>query len=182
MKKIFLLIVFVISSSLFSQQEKLQKQFKVDFNFMGLGFSYEVPLSEKWVVDLSAGVGGGYRINNGFKATWVFNSHLASYFKSEFKRYYNREKRRKKGKRDINNSGSYIAFQTKYNSRRFSLSKITAPLDNALLNEVHWGVQRPFDERWLFNFHAGVGYAIDLNSSQGSLYPALGVKFSYKIF
>ena len=182
MKKVFLLITLITISNLFSQEESLEKQFKTDFNFLGIGISYEIPLSEKWTVDLSSGVGGGYRIGSGFSAEWILNSQLAGYLKSEFKYYYNREKRQKKGKKTINNSGNYIAIQTKYNSKRFSLSETDLPLENALLNEIHWGIQRSFDENWLFNLHLGIGYARDLDFKDSSVYPAVGIKFSYKLF
>ena len=182
MKKIFFLVAFISLGNLFSQENKLQKQFKTDFNFLGIGLSYEIPLSEKWNVDLSTGIGGGYRIGNGFAAEWVINSSPAAYLKSEFKYYYNREKREKKGKNNLNNSGNYIAFQTKYNTKRFSISRIELPLENALLNEIHWGIQRSLGGNWLFNFHAGLGYARDLDFSNGIVYPSLGIKFSYKLF
>jgi hypothetical protein len=182
MKKFFLLIALITINNLFSQEESLVKQFKTDFNFLGIGLSYEIPLSEKWTVDLSSGVGGGYRIESGFAAEWILNSPLAGYLKSEFKYYYNREKREKKGKKNINNSGNYFAFQTKYNSRRFSLSETELPLENALLSEIHWGIQSSLGENWLFNFHLGIGYARNLDFSNSSIYPAVGIKFSYKLF
>jgi len=53
MKKVFLLVALISIGNLFSQESKLQKQFKTDFNFLGIGLSYEIPLSEKWTVDLS---------------------------------------------------------------------------------------------------------------------------------
>jgi hypothetical protein len=182
MKKVFLLVALISIGNLFSQKGKLQKQFKTDFNFLGIGLSYEIPISEKWTVDLSSGVGGGYRVGNDLTVEWAFNSSVAAYLKSEFKYYYNREKRERKGKNNFNNSGNYIAFQTKYNTKRFSLSKTELPLENALLNEIHWGIQRSLGGNWLINFHTGIGYARDLDFSDGSIYPALGIKLSYKIF
>jgi hypothetical protein len=176
-------VALISIGNLFSQESKLQKQFKTDFNFLGIGLSYEIPISEKWTVDLSSGVGGGYRVgNDGLTVVLPFNSSVAAYLKSEFKYYYNREKRERKGKNNFNNSGNYIAFQTKYNSKRFSLSKNKIPLENTLLNEIHWGVQRSLGGNWLFNFHTGLGYARGLDFSNGAIYPTLGIKFSYKLF
>lgn len=63
MKKQILIIaiLFLGTNTIFSQEnsQTLQKQFKLDFNFMGAGISYEIPLAKKWKVDLSAGIGGG---------------------------------------------------------------------------------------------------------------------------
>jgi hypothetical protein len=47
-------VALISIGNLFSQESKLQKQFKTDFNFLGIGLSYEIPLSEKWTVDLSS--------------------------------------------------------------------------------------------------------------------------------
>lgn len=184
MKKIvltFLSIVFLSFSS-FSQQKEFEKLFKVDYSFLGLGIAYEIPLAKKWTVDLSTGIGGGYRVNNGFTAEWVLNSSPSVYLKSEFKYYINREKRFKKGKNNDNNAGNYWAFQTKFATERISETYRNIPLNNVLLNEIHWGIQRSLSENWLFNTHFGIGYARDFTFNSGTLYPAIGLKFSYIIF
>jgi len=184
MKKqiLILAILFLGINTIFSQEktQTLQKQFKLDFNFMGAGVSYEIPLAEKWTVDLSAGIGGGSTNSKSF--VWVLNASPAMYLKSEFKYIYNREKRTKKGKNNNNNSGNYLALQTKYTSKRFSESKTEAPLRNTLLTEIHWGMQRSLGDKWLFNVHFGLGVFRDLDFNDGALYPALGLKFSYILF
>ena len=100
MKKQILIIVilFLGANTIFSQENdiELQKQFKIDFNFMGSGVSYEIPLAKKWTVDLSIGIGGGSTSGNDF--VWILNSSPALYLKSEFKYIYNRDKRRGKVK------------------------------------------------------------------------------------
>ncbi len=47
------------------------------------------------------------------------------------------------------------------------------------LANVHWGIQRPLSDKWILNAHAGAGYAKDLGSIFGTVYPALELKFSY---
>jgi hypothetical protein len=184
MKKIIYLFTLLFIGNLFAQEESLEKQFKLEFNFISTGISYEIPINKKFLLDISAGVGGGYRFNDGFSAEWIFNSPLAAFGKTELKYYYNRSKREKKGKINLNNSGNYIAFQTKYNSRRFSIANDSSiePLNSVLLNEIHWGLQRSLGTNWLFNFHLGFGLARDFDFSKNSIYPALGLKFSYKLF
>jgi hypothetical protein len=184
MKKLLLALTLsiVFISSSFSQEEPLKKMFKTDFNFSGLGFSYDIPIAEKWTVDLSAGIGAAHRANNGLNVEWILNEVPAAYFKSEFKYYYNREKRFKQGKNNANNSGNYWAFQSKYATERFSEPNIFSNSSTVLLNEVHWGMQRSLGGNWLFNTHFGLGYARDFTFDSGSIYPAIGIKFSYKIF
>ncbi|WP_445748745.1 hypothetical protein [Polaribacter sp.] len=177
-KLIYLLMLFVLN--LFSQEESLENQFKLEYNLLGVGVSYEIPISEKFLIDFGAGVGGG--VDNAESYVWDFNSSLAAYFKGEFKYLYNREKRLKKGKSLENNAGNYIAFQTKYFTGRFSEIDIFNPLNRAILNEFHWGLQRSLGGNWLFNFHIGFGFLRNIDEDYNLLSPALGLKFSYKLF
>lgn len=180
MKKVICLLIFCCSVSFFSQEETLRKQFKAEFNFLGIGASYELPISEKWVLDAGIGFGGGVDTNDGY--VWEFNSSLAFYSKAEIKYYYNRKKRQKKGKNNSNNAGNYFAIQTKYFSKRFSETENIEPLTNSLLTEIHWGLQRSLGDKWLFNFHVGLGALRKLDEDRGLLSPAIGLKFSYKLF
>ncbi|WP_088324631.1 hypothetical protein [Polaribacter tangerinus] len=179
MKKITYLLIFT-TINIFSQQEELQNQFKLEYNLLGVGASYELPISENWLLDVGVGVGGGVDADNGY--VWQFNSNLAFYFKGEMKYYYNREKRVKKNKNNINNAGNYFALQTKYFTRRFSPSEDFIPLQNSLLTEVHWGLQRSLGGYWLFNFHVGLGVLRNLENNTGIMSPSIGLKFSYKLF
>lgn len=180
-KSLFLtVILFVFSFSNFAQEESLENQFKLEFNFLGIGAGYELPISEKWLLDVGVGVGGG--VDFGDSYVWEFDSSLAAYIKSEIKYYYNRERRTKKNKNNINNSGNYFGLQTKYFSQRFSKDPAIVPLSNSLLTELHWGLQRSLGDNWLFNFHVGLGVLRILDENRGLMSPALGVKFSYKLF
>lgn len=179
--------IFLVSFSTFSQENtNLKSLFKTDFNFSGLGISYEVPLAKKWTVDLSTGIGASYRVSNGMEANWIINKAPSAYFKSEFKYIYNREKRFKDGKNNSNNSGNYWAFQTKYTTKRFSEAVGEKPGNNVLMNEVHWGMQRSLGGNWLLNVHFGLGFAKDFDTPKWldstTIYPAVGLKFSYVIF
>ncbi|TPE40259.1 hypothetical protein [Pontibacter mangrovi] len=162
---------------------------KLEAGLQGIGVGYELPFSSKWSVNLSAGLGGGYSIEknsyaNGFHSTFILNEPVA-YFRSELKYTYNRQKRIEKGKPVLNNAGNYVAFQTKYaTSRVFGRSDwgfVNEPLNKTLLNEVHWGMQRPLGQRFLYNLHLGIGYARDFNYRNSQLYPAAGLQFAYVI-
>lgn len=179
MKKNFFALLLFVTSSIISQ-EYLEDQFKLEYNLLGVGVSYEAPISEKFLIDLGAGVGGGVAGTRSY--TWEFNSSLAAYFKGELKYMYNREKRLKKGKNMENNSGNYIAFQTKYFTRRFSENTNFEPLNRAILNEFHWGLQRSMGGNWLFNFHVGLGFLRNIDDDYNLVSPAIGLKFSYKLF
>lgn len=190
MKNKLLLATFIctfLSATMFSQENgKLEKMFKADFNFAGIGVAYELPLSKKWSVDLSTGIGAAANAVNSYEVKWNLAKSPAAYFKSEFKYNYNIEKRFKKGKNTINNSSNYWGIQTKYITPKFNEDDYAVVDHNVLATEFHWGLQRSLGGNWLFNFHVGLGYAVDFdlgeNDTSSNLYPALGLKFSYKIF
>jgi hypothetical protein len=79
------------------------------------------------------------------------------------------------------NSGNYIGLRVKYTTRGISESP---QVWDALLFNAHWGMQRAIGTRWTLNTHFGAGYAVDavdLNNSEGTIYPALDLKFSYRL-
>ena len=130
-------------------------------------------------VDLSAGLGGGYDISfQDFTYNWnILNPAL--YIIVNPKYYYNRNKRIAKGKSVLLNSGNYIGLAIKYTTRGIGED---SEVWDALLFNLHWGIQRAVGKRWTLNAHAGGGYAVDatdLSNSSGTFYPALDVRFSY---
>ena len=84
-----------------------------------------------------------------------------------------------KGKPANLNAGNYIGIRVKYTTKGISES---SSVRDALLFNAHWGMQRGIGKRWTMNAHFGAGYALDatdLNNSEGTIYPALDLKFSY---
>ncbi|WP_439882762.1 hypothetical protein ACSX1A_06235 [Pontibacter sp. MBLB2868] len=171
------------------QSTELVSITKLEVGLHGIGVGYEVPFSDKWSINLSAGLGGGYSIDknsyaNGFNSTFILNEPVA-YFRSEFKYTYNRDKRATKSKSLLNNAGNYIALQTKYTTARVfennEWNQLNNPLNRTLLNEVHWGMQRPLGQKFLYSFHLGLGYATDFDFKNSQLYPAAGIQFAYVI-
>lgn len=172
-----------------AQSTELVSMTKLEVGLHGIGVGYEIPFSHKWSVNLSAGLGGGYSIDknsyaNGFNSRFILNEPVA-YFRSEFKYTYNRDKRASRTKSLLNNAGNYIAFQTKYTTARVfesgEYNQINDPLNRTLLNEVHWGMQRPLGQKFLYNLHLGLGYAADFDFNNSQLYPAAGLQFAYVI-
>lgn len=190
MKKNFLLLAFFIftfhavaQTTENTESIELERILKLELGLQGIGVGYEFPLSEKWSVNLSAGLGGGYSVYaSSFRSTFVINQPVA-YSRSEFKYIYNRRKRLSKSKSILHNTGNYLALQTKYTTRRVfggtTWDEITDPLNRTLLNEIHWGIQRPLGQKFIFNSHIGFGYAADFDFNDGQVYPAAGVQFAY---
>lgn len=183
MKIIFTCLTLLSCTFLFAQKNstdtRLENLFKSDLGFRGIGVSYEPRLGKKINIDLAAGLGGGYDIwTNSFTYEWqIFNP--AIYIVVNPKYYYNREKRLAKGKPISRNAGNYFGLAIKYTTPNVGESTYVY---DALLFNLHWGIQRPVGKRWTFNTHAGVGYATDasdLSNTGGTIYPAMDLRFAY---
>jgi hypothetical protein len=157
-------------------ETKLSSLAKFDVGLQGIGFTYEPKISDKIIIDLSGGAGGGYDISEGSITYDVLKP--AFYFSLAPKYFYNIQSRIKKGKKTQLNSGNYIGVRIKYVT---PLDQKTALIRNSILTNVHWGIQRSLGYHWLFNSHIGVGYAQDIDYRFGTIYPSLDFIFSYII-
>ena len=180
MRKTFLcsfVFLFVLNS--FAQNSQLRPLTKLDIGFQGAGFGFERRLFPAATIDLSAGVGGGYEILPQDFTYSVNPSDVAGYLSVTPKFYYNVKKRSGAGKTTSFNSGNYFGLRIKYATKSFSEN---GEGEDALLFNVHWGIQRVISKRWTINTHVGIGYAIDasdLNKPSGAFYPSIGFNFSY---
>lgn len=164
---------------------KLSSLAKFDLGGQGIGLTYEARLSNKMTSDISAGLGGGHDIGEGFFE--INYGYPAFYFSLTPKYFYNRQKRIDKGKATLFNSGNYLGLRFKFvaaNSRRvdtYGNSSLNV-YRNSILGNLHWGIQRAMGQHWTFNFHIGAGYAEDIDYGFGTIYPAIDFKFSYVFF
>ncbi len=152
---------------------------KAEFNFLGVGLNYEIPVSHGLTLDSGFGFSGGASIlNNKIKFKYRENFLNPSfYIKSELKYYYNRYVRIAKKLPTRNGEGSYFGIQNKFLSQRLFDSK--SRLSNVMLYEFHWGIQRNLYPDFLFNFHVGIGHSYDFTTKGNTFYSAFGVKVSY---
>lgn len=189
MKKIILLTSFVgLMHHSFGQTTKpattLSGLAKVDLGLSGIGFTYQPKISNKIVLDLSGGIGGGYDVSE--KSFSYYYSSPAFYFSVTPKYFYNIHSRMKKGKKTQLNSGNYIGVRLKY-STPLNPSEPNLWLDpfktdyayNTILTNIHWGIQRAIGRNWLFNTQVGVGYARSIKYNTGTIYPSLDFTFGY---
>jgi len=182
-RQIFTLAVVLLGIQSFAQKStdtKLRSLTRLNLELQGFGVSLEPRLGNSATIDLSTGVGtGGYDIwSESF--TYVVDPFPPTvFFSITPKFYYNRNKRLEKGKQTALNSGNYFGLRIKYTSASFGEN---TNVRDALLFNVHWGMQRAIAKRWTVNSHFGIGYAIDatdLNNSEAAFYPALDLRFSY---
>jgi hypothetical protein len=154
----------------------------IDVGPEGLAVSFDFKLSNKMLLDWSIGLGGGYAIrDSSFK--YKMNLRLPELYSSITARYYyNRAKREAKGKSILNNSGDFVGLKVKYVSDRLTEN---FSVWDALLINIHWGMQRSISPHILFNGHVGGGYgtATYFKSfpTYHRFYPAVNFTLSYRI-
>ncbi|TDH24561.1 hypothetical protein EXU57_14560 [Segetibacter sp. 3557_3] len=159
-----------------SGDSALRSLAKLDIGFQGVGLAYEARMGKRTTLELAAGAGGGYDVSeDGVGYEWNI-LQPAFYAMVTPKLYYNRMKRIQKGKRVENNTGNYLGLRLKFASGSIASNDY---LRSAALFNVHWGMQRYVGRRWILNAHFGAGYAQDINSIFGTIYPAIDFKFSY---
>ena len=118
----------------------------------GIGLGFEIPVSQKSIIEFGTGLGSGYTIysENKFANTWDI-ANPAFYAQAKYKNYYNRQKRLDKGKSVLNNSGNYVGLRFKYASRQMNptyiyngISFFAEEAHKVTLFDVHWG----FKDLW----------------------------------
>lgn len=181
--------LFFIVEPCLAQEKTLEKILKVELGLQGFGFGYEHPLSSAFLADFNVGIGGGINVDNTREVSYAYWPGPSIQANSSVRWYYNLIKRSNGGKNMTNNAGNFFAFKTKFSSRgvfepipeeTINYDDITF-LNDALITEVHWGLQRSLSNRLFVNGHIGFGYIRDFANSMGTFSPTIGVKFSYRL-
>ena len=181
MKIIITFYLLVLASFTYAQNEDstgLTKFGRLNIGVHGIEFSYELPISNKLVWENNLGIGLGMNTNGGMAHYYFALDRPTPFVKSELKFIYNRKKRISKERNIHNNSGNYIGFQAKYS---FGNNNVY-DLNESILTEIHWGLQKNLGKRFLFNTHVGFGYLWDFHNKTGQPSPTIGVRFGYKLF
>ena len=118
---------------------------------------WEVPLSQNSTIDLLAGTGFGYA------KTIDSDSQFGVFpvFQSQYRYYYNLEKRNKKGKKVSENSGNYIAAVGLIESANPIIGDMDLRGDFAVLIGPAWGLQRVYNSGFKLNLNLGAGYGFN---------------------
>lgn len=178
----YVAVYFLLSGYLgFSQRttsSDLDAFGRLNLGLHGLEVSYELPLSTEFVWENSLGIGMGMEASFGSASYTLYFDRPVPFVRSQLKWIYNRNRREAKGRSVFMNSGNFVGFQTKYsfgNSNLFDLNQ-------AILAEIQWGIQRNLGKRFIFSLHLGIGALGDFDNSQGVFTPTFGLRFGYRIF
>lgn len=171
-----------IADSTRKEAPPLRTVTRIDLGLQGLGISLEVPVGRKYTIEFSGGLGGGYEVSDSsFSYDWGLLNPCA-YFSVNGRYYYNRDRRAAKRKSLLLNAGDYFGVRLKYTSPEVTGD---GSMSDAVLVNVHWGMQRPIGRKWTINGHAGIGWGYNAINSiapgGGRVYPAAEFKISYAL-
>lgn len=177
MKKTLILSGMFLLSQIISAQTKLENSYKVEVGLQGISVGTEIPINDKFLADVNIGWGGITDFwTNGISYEWSNNSN-SIFARAQVRYYFNRERRSEKGHSLKNNSGTFVAFQSKF---LFSGTKYYSPqVGKSWLNELQFGQQLPLGNHFIFRYYGGIGNASDLEYNQNKVYPALGFALGY---
>lgn len=179
-------LMLLISSFAYSQGENnLKSQLKAGLGLQGIDISAEIPLTENtFLVEGSAGIGGVYYSGirdfgysqSKFTGYELGNTHGVSVFaKADVKWYISRARRERKGRKMLNNAGSYFGISSKFNQNNEVLGK-------TMVYELYFGKHVPMGKKFIFSYFGGVGQMQNMDQNYSAVFPSLGVKFSYVFF
>ena len=174
MKKFFLVSIFLFNFAAAQEKNTLSSLFKVEAFFDKISFGYEMPLDKKFLLDISAGVGGANVIGNGDNSYKLGDGYFGQFAKAQLRYYISRERRIDHNHSLTNNSGSFLAFQSKFN-----LNGDKKYIGKVWMNDLTFGQQLPVGNKFLFKYNAGLGYGYNLDFNDGNVYPAVNISFGY---
>lgn len=178
---VFLFALLTQASTLSSQS--LQVVPKIGLGINGLDFSIEIPVAEKITIEPAVGFGPSYDFSDKDALTKKMGWHWAvlepSVHASMYgKFFYNRDKRMRKGKSLLFNSGKFIGVKIKYVSKPLT-KEMYHGQTNTLLANLNWGGQRNIGRHWDYSYSVGLGYGRNLDITYGTFYPAFDLKVAY---
>lgn len=178
------LFLLIQTGSVFSQE--LQTVNKLGLGINGLDYSIEIPLSSKITIEPSGGFGPSYGFDHDESVAGRMNwgwalvepsGHIGVYTKY----IYNRDRRKRKGKSMLYNSGHFLGVKLKYVSKPLTEKRDMLNKNNTLLVNLNWGGQHSLGSHWIWSYSVGAGYGRNLDYSYGAFYPALDLKIAYVI-
>ena len=162
----FYILFFILSLSVSGQTDSTytEKVFRV--NVINPGIEYEMPVSKKSVI--SGGLGIGYEGNfdeleeSGHSG---FQYEISPFVDIEYKRIYNLEKRKARGKTIACNSGNYWGLRNLSHFKAVKNNFTREDNINFFVGPV-WGLQRKYGS-FHFLFDIGPVYYFDTKGNGG---------------
>lgn len=174
MKKLLLLAFCLFSFSSINAQDKASVEdglFSV--NILTPGLEYEYGLTNTTTLDLRAGSGIAFGTGSSGNFFGIF-----PVFFTQYRYYYNLEKRLEKDKNIANNSANYIALSGSLQSGKPIIGNIEYTADYFGVIGPVWGLQRYYNGGFKLDLNLGAGYGF--NESGDSFFsPIIGIRLGW---
>ncbi len=157
-KYVLILFIILISYSVKSQDISVEKSiFGIQTGILGIWIHNEARLSNEFVLRSEIGFDGGFR----FDSNLDFDTYyvLAPVITVEPRWYYNLEKRNKKGKNILKNSGNFVGLKLSYHPDWFTISNDDeVSITNQISLIPKWGIKRTLGNHFTYEVGIGLGY------------------------
>lgn len=176
-KIIFLFLCSFIPFTLTAQNNQKVSKSIFSVNFLIPSVELETRISDKTTLDLFGGIGFGLAAGTQRDGTDV---GFFPVFSTQYRYYYNLEKRAGKGKKVSENSGNYVAAVGEIMSGKPIFGDLKFENDYSALVGAVWGLQRYYNSGFKLDLNLGGGYGFnDLGVSY--LTPVIGLKLGWLI-
>ena len=159
-------VIFLIAMKVTAQNASVERSiFGIQTGILGIWVHNEAKLSNTIVLRSEIGFDGGYRYSDFYDLNYYV---LAPVITAEPRWYYNLEKRNKKGKNTIKNSGNFIGLKISFHPDWFTISneddiKITPQISFI----PKWGIKRIIGNHFTYEAGIGIGYQYIFYKSEG---------------
>lgn len=162
MKKIGFLCLLLLPALLRAEERlpQTEKVQSIDLRILGLQYNYELPLSRLTTVGLHGGTGSDLSYHNGRswyeekRSNWSYT--IRGVAGADFWYYYNLNRRARKGKRTLRNSGNFFSIDTYYVTPAIYSVNIKGT-KHEIVVLPNYGIRRVYTSGWLIEARAGYG-------------------------
>ena len=150
---------------------------------MSPGFSFERKVSEKKSInfDTNLSIGFALRNDNTSESNTDFKILTSPFLRTQYRYYYNLQRRVGKGKSITNNSGSFLAFNGSYYFNPINNQDYVSNYDGFTFGGV-WGFQKTYRSKINISSNVGLGYNLsDSNDNSERLIPILNFTLGWVI-
>lgn len=172
----FILQLLLFHINLFSQNDNLilkSTQIKANVNVLGIGVSMENRLSKSNTLNSEINLNFSAIYNSSQKFAYALYPGVTT----EFRQYYNLNKRAKTGKNTLNNSGNFLGLTTGFLFE--PLIRKDIDIQNLFVFNPAWGIQRSLSNKINFEGRLGWNFKYGLSSKNWDNTPNIRIGFGY---
>lgn len=178
--KIIALFFFLFTPVYLWSQAVTEKNQSVSADILGIKYNYELPLNDKFTVNLYGGLKGeigyfAFKIGNWQEEYWLYS--IRGEAGADFRYYYNLAKRSMKGKNTRKNTSNFWAINVSYlTPPAISSPKWILP-SSILMASPYWGIRRVYKSNLFFELHLGL--SVGVHQGKVGFAELSNIKFGY---